>query len=481
MDKMALIGRSEEKKLLKKYYDSPKSEFVAVYGRRRVGKTYLISETLGRLFDFDFSGLYQTPASIQREEFQKELNRRGKTNAATPRNWFDAFDALREYLLSLKKDKVVVFLDELPWMDTNKSNFRTALASFWNRWGNTTPVLKLYVCGSATTWMVDKLIGDKGGLYGRISRSIYLAPFSLNETKQYLNTVKKMKYGDQQVLDAYMIFGGIPYYLDMFDSELPLSVNIDNLLFAENAPLRNEYDFLFRSLFNDSINYRKVIELLSKKLEGLTREEILSHSGVSGGELSRILSNLTSCDFIRSYSAPGKKERSQIYQLTDLFSLFYLRFVKPNPQPDRNYWTNLLNTGKKNAWSGYAFEQVCLHHIDQIKFKLGISGIASNIYAWKQEGFTDADGNEWAGGQIDLIIDRGDRVINLCEMKYSNDEYSISKQYVGILRDRTSLFRHVEKTKKDLRITFITTYGVKNNEHSGIIDNEVVLADLFAK
>ena len=191
MGKMPLIGRIEEKHLLRKYYDSPKSEFVAVYGRRRVGKTYLIRETLGHVLDFEFSGLYQTSASIQREEFQKELNRLQNTNEITPGNWFDVFDNLREYLLTLKKNKVVVFLDELPWMDTNKSNFRTALASFWNKWGNNKPVLKLYVCGSATTWMVDKLIGDKGGLYGRITRPIYLSPFSLNETKQYLNTVKK--------------------------------------------------------------------------------------------------------------------------------------------------------------------------------------------------------------------------------------------------------------------------------------------------
>ena len=479
MGRMPLIGRLEEKDLLKKYYNSPKSEFIAVYGRRRVGKTYLIQETLGHLLDFEFSGLYQTSASIQREEFQKELNQRHNTEKATPKNWFDAFDNLREYLLTIRKDKVVVFLDELPWMDTKKSNFRTALASFWNKWGNNKPVLKLYVCGSATTWMVDKLIGDKGGLYGRITRPIYLAPFSLGETKQYLNTVKKMKYGDHQVLDAYMIFGGIPYYLDMFDNNLPLSVNVDKLLFAENAPLKSEYDFLFRSLFNDSINYRKVIELLSKKLEGMTREEILNQSGISGGELSRILSNLVSCDFIRSYAAPKKKERGQTYQLTDLFSLFYLRFLKPNPRSNEGYWTNLLNSGKKNAWSGYAFEQVCLHHINQIKVKLGIPGIACNIYAWKQKAYTDVDGNEWDGGQIDLIIDRSDRVINLCEMKYSNDEYSISKTYEETIRKRTSLFQHVEKTKKNFRITFITTYGVKKNEHSGIVDNEVILADLF--
>lgn len=479
MKKGALTGRFEEIKLLKRYYESPKPEFIAVYGRRRVGKTFLVKETMGRVIDFEFSGLYETPASVQREEFRKELNRRSKTVFPASPNWFDAFDHLRDYLLSLRKDKVVVFLDELPWMDTKKSDFRTALSSFWNGWGDRKPVLKLYVCGSATTWMVDKLIGDKGGLYGRITRPIYLAPFSLNETEQYLNKVKKMGYSKKQILDVYMVFGGIPYYLDMFDRTQPLTVNIDKLLFADNAPLRTEYDFLFRSLFKDSVNYRKVIEILSKKLAGLTREAIAGASGLSGGELSRILSNLSSCDFIRNYSAPKKKERNQMYQLTDMFSLFYLRFVKTSTHADDHYWTNLMNSGKKNAWAGYAFEQVCLHHIKQIKAKLGISGIMSGVYAWHQKAYTDTDGTGWEGGQIDLVIDRGDNVINLCEMKYSNEAFTIDKKYEKTIRDRNALFRHTEKTNKGLRCTFITVYGVRKNVHQGIVDDEVLLEDLF--
>ena len=280
----------------------------------------MVRETLGKYFDFEFTGLYETPASIQLGEFQKGINRLSKTDSSIPKNWFDAFTNLKDYLLSLNKDKVMVFIDELPWMDTNKSNFRTALSTFWNGWGNNGPILKLFVCGSATTWMVDKLIGDRGGLYGRITRPIYLAPFSLSETELYLNNIKKMGYGKKQILDAYMIFGGIPYYLDMFDKSVPFSVNVDKLLFASNAPLRTEYDFLFRSLFKDSANYRKVIETLSKKMSGLTREDIAKESGLSGGELSKILANLSSCDFIRSYAAPKKKERNQMYQLTDMFS-----------------------------------------------------------------------------------------------------------------------------------------------------------------
>ena len=479
MKKNLLIGRNEEIEVLERYYDSPKSEFVAIYGRRRVGKTYLVKETLGKRFDFEFTGLYETPASIQREEFQKAINNCKKAVSPTPKNWFDAFDSLKEYLLSLNKERVVVFLDELPWMDTHKSYFRTALSRFWNEWRSDRTILKLYVCGSATTWMVDKLIGDRGGLYGRITRPIYLAPFTLSETEQYLNVVKKMGYGKKQILDAYMVFGGIPYYLDMFDKDIPLTVNVDKLLFANNAPLRTEYEFLFRSLFKDSVNYRKVIEVLSKKLIGLTRDDISKESGLSGGELSKILTNLSSCDFIRGYMAPKKKERNMMYQLTDMFSLFYLRFVKNAPKTNEQFWTIMMNSGKKNAWAGYAFEQVCLNHIEQIKNKLGISGIMSNVYAWSKKAYTDTDGNEWEGGQIDLIIDRNDGVINLCEMKYSNSEYVIDKKYEKTLRDRIFLFGNSEHTNKALRCTFITTFGVKKNEHSGIVDDEVILENLF--
>lgn len=474
-----MIGRENEVRILEQYYRSDKSEMVAVYGRRRVGKTFLVRETLGNRFDFDFTGIYQISGKEQRRQFQKAITRRSGQELPLPADWFDAFDLLRDYLLSLHKSRVVVFLDELPWMDTPKSGFLTALSHFWNNWTRESVTLKLFVCGSATSWMIDKLIGNKGGLYGRISRSVYLAPFSLRETEEFLNSVKEMNYSRQQVLDVYMIMGGIPYYLDMLDAELPLSVNIDRLFFAENAPLRTEFDFLFRSLFKESTNYRRVIESLSKKIMGLSREDIAAATHLTGGELSSILKNLISCDFIRAYAEPGKKERNMTYQLTDMFSLFHLRFVMSHDGQDRKYWTNQGQSGLKNAWSGYAFEQVCLHHTEQIKFALGISGILSNVYAWSCRPFTDRNGTEWKGAQIDLIIDRSDHVMNLCEMKYTQGEYVIEKDYAQTLRDRMELFRRMQKTTKNLRCTFITVYGVKPNKYSGIIDHQLTLDDLF--
>lgn len=468
-----IVGREAEKKLLQRYQNSDRSELIALYGRRRVGKTYLIRCTFHDEFDFSFTGMYETPKAIQISRFAKQLGLN-----TTPKDWFEAFDLLRDYLLSIKKEKVTVFLDELPWMDTKNSNFLSAFSIFWNTWPMGTTLLKLYVCGSSTTWMLNKFIGDKGGLYGRTSRSIYLRPFSLLETEQYLTSVKNFSLTHRQVLDIYMIMGGIPYYLDMLDHELSIDQNIDALFFAPNAPLRTEYEFLFRSLFQNGDRYRKVIEILSQKLKGMTRKEILAVLKNDGGSLSKVLDDLAACDFIRSYSAIGKKTKGCIYQLTDLFCLFHIRFMNREREQDEHYWSNLPE-GKKNAWSGYAFEQVCLHHIPEIKAKLGISGVFCNVYSWNTAPYTDEDGTKWDGGQIDLLIDRRDDVINICEMKYSSEQYVITKDYEQHIMDRAQLFRHSTHTRKSLVNTFITTYGVKKNIHSAEIHKEVTMDDLF--
>lgn len=265
----------------------------------------------------------------------------------------------------------------------------------------------------------------------------------------------------------------------MLDSRLPLSVNVDRLIFDNAAPLRTEYDFLFRSLFKLSDNYQKIAKLLSKKLTGLTRDEISAGTGLNGGDLTQMLKNLDSCDFIRTYCNPTRKEKGKVFQLTDMFTLFFLRFVEGYQGRDEHFWTNMINSGLKNAWSGYAFEQTCLHHIGQIKKKLGISGIQSDVYAWSEKAFDDPDGAHWDGGQIDLIIDRSDNVINLCEMKYSNDEYSISGQYAAKLRSRESCFRRCTRTTKALRCTFVTVCGIKRNEHSDMVADLVTAEDLF--
>lgn len=474
------IGRVEEQNRIFDYYNSKNNEFVAVYGRRRVGKTYLVKKTLENKIDFSFTGTYKEKQKIQLRHFLESLKSKGyNTELKIINDWYQAFDCLKEYLISIKKKTVVVFLDELPWLDTHKSDFLNALSYFWNNLELDGKVLKLFVCGSSTTWMLDKLIGNKGGLYGRISKKIYLAPFTLKETKEYLNVIKKANYSNDQVLDTYMIFGGIPFYLDMIDTLKPLSWNVDNLFFKINGELRNEFDFLFRSLFKITTNYKKVVTALSKKLNGLTRDEIIDLTGIDGGPLSEILNNLRSCDFLRCYSFYEKEKKDKVYQLIDPFTLFHLRFVKDNEGQNETYWKDNIGKPIINSWLGYSFEIVCLNHTNEIKKALGISGIDSSVYSWKTLKRTDINGVEWPGAQIDMIIDRSDKVINLVEIKYSNSEYTITKDYNEKIYNRVDNFKSFTGTKKAVILTFITTNGLKKNEYSLNILSQLSLDDLM--
>ncbi len=469
-----IIGRLREKEVLESCYRSERAELVAVYGRRRVGKTFLIKNYFKDKFDFYTTGIYEGSKSEQLRFFNKQLSEYAKYPYPQADNWYDAFDQLKHYLSSLKKKQVLVFIDELPWMDTPRSAFIKAFELFWNSWAADKNNMKLIVCGSATTWMTSHILGNKGGLHNRVTRRIKLAPFTLSETETYLKSLG-IVWNRYQIAEAYMIMGGTPYYLQKLQKQYSLSQNVDNLFFSENAELRDEYRFLFRSLFKDSAIYRSTVELLSKKSKGMTRAELKTALKLAdGGSFTDVLDNLCDCDFIRKYAAFGKKERDVIYQLTDLFTLFYLRFVKNYRGQDEHYWSNMIDSSVRRTWCGYSFEQVSLHHIPQIKRTLGINGIQSDVCSWSA---TATDDNN--GTQIDLIIDRKDQVINLCEMKYSTGEYEITKRYNEELQQRRELFRTITKTKKALHITFVTTYGLKENAYSGMIQSQVTLDDLF--
>ena len=476
-----IIGREYEQHILKNVCEEKEARLIAVYGRRRVGKTYLVKYFFEENFDFFFTGSFETPMKIQLALFSSALKEYSRNSAPLPKNWFEAFDLLKAYLMSLNKKQIVVFLDELPWMDTPKSNFLTAFSYFWNSWASTHDGLKLIVCGSATSWMLDKVVGDKGGLYGRSSRSIYIAPFNLYEVESFLHQRKGIVWNRYQILEAYMIFGGIPYYLDMLEKGLPFERNIDNLFYRDGAPLRTEYEFLFRSLFRSSALYRNIVDALAKKNKGLTQKEIKEKLRASdGGVLSTALDNLCKCDFIRKYSAYGKKEHGSLYQLTDLFCLYHQKFIGSQTGHDEHYWTNIKES-TRYSWAGYAFEQVCLHHINQIKEKLSIKGVLTNICSWSITRQTDKDGTIWPGAQIDLLLCRGDHVINVCEMKYSQYSYALTKEYETKIRERNNTFVHFTNTKDAIQNILVTTYGLKENLYSGIFSATVTMEDLFRK
>lgn len=474
-----IIGRRHEQDLIAEYCETPKAELVAIYGRRRVGKTYLVKQFFDNDFDFCFTGSFETPRSTQLSLFKKELERYSNQKLLKPKDWNEAFAQLRDYISSLDKERIIVFIDELPWLDTPKSGFLSAFSFFWNNWASSVPGLKLFVCGSATTWMVSKFIGDKGGMHGRVNRQIYLRPFTLSETELFLRG-KKMDWDRYQIVEAYMTIGGIPYYLDMLENNMSLNENIDHLFFEEGAALRTEYDFIFRSLFKNSRVYRSVVELLAEKQHGMTRADIQQAVKMDdGGLLTEVLENLCKCDFIRRYTTFGKKDQGRIFQLIDLFSLFHIRFVKKTNGQDARFWSNMQDNPRRQAWQGHAFEQVCLHHVNQIKQRLGILGVLSEVCSWACRAFTDKDGSEYKGTQIDLVIDRRDETVNLCEAKFSTDAYAITEDYAERLKSRKETFRAATGTCKSLHTTMITTYGLKRNKYSQVVQQDITMDDLF--
>ena len=340
---------------------------------------------------------------------------------------------------------------------------------FWNDWGNTQEDLLLVVCGSATSWIVKNIVNNKGGLHNRLTRKIYLRPFTLSETKQYLES-RGIVLEDRDVAETYMIMGGIPYYLRMIEKGKSLAQNVDEMFFVRKGRLDGEFNNLYAALYEESAQYVKVVRAISKCNRGLSREEISKETGISnGGGLSTILRDLDECDIIRCYTGFGKKKKGALYQLTDFYTFFYFKFIERHQTSEKGFWKFQLNTPAQNAWAGYAFEQLCLYHYPQIEKALGISGIQTSCGAWQS-----------GQSQIDLLIDRADRVVDLCEIKYWEQEYTITRQYAEALRRKMADFKKEENIRKAVHLVLITTYGLKNNEYRNMVQNEVTLEDLFA-
>jgi len=470
-----LIGREKELQDLEKCMQSPRSEFVIVYGRRRVGKTFLVRSFFKDDYAFHYVGAHKKTKKKQLENFGKVLQRYSGTKKRPAfSNWSDAFDALEMYLDSRTDlQKKVVFIDEMPWIDNKQSDFVDALEYFWNSWVTNRDDIVLVACGSATSWMMDKLVENRGGLRGRITHRIYLHPFSLYECKEYLN-YHGFDWDEYQILQNYMVLGGVPYYLSLLNPKLSLPQNIDSLFFNRGGLLREEFDELYNALFTKAEKYIEVVELLSKHKEGLERKEIEAHTRISGGTLTKILKNLERCDFILGYNQLNNKRKGAIYRLVDLYTIFYYKFIAGNLSEDEDYWMHNFQTRAVEVWEGQTFELVCLLHLRQIKHALGISGTATETSAWRYRG---TDGTK--GAQVDLVIKRIDKITHLCEMKFSETPYQITKEYEQKLRERMRIFCEQTGISKGVVHTFVTPVGVKRGTHYGIVHNEVTAKDLF--
>ena len=477
MDKTdKLIGRGRECEELKWAMDSHRSELIVLYGRRRVGKTFLVRRFFNDTYCFHYVGAHNQKKAMQLQNFREALVRYSSYNdIPSLQNWHDAFVQLEKYLESCSEKRKVVFFDEMPWMDTQGSDFVAELEYFWANWVQNRDDIVFIACGSATSWMKEKIEDNQGGLHNRITHRIYLRPFYLNECKAYLED-HGFEWDDYQILQCYMLFGGVPYYLSLLRPYLSLPENVDALIFRRGGDLSNEFKELYNALFRSADRYIVIVKLLSTKRQGFLRGEIEKATGFGGGGLTKMLDNLERCDFIVSYGQYGNKSRQTLYRLADFYTLFYLRYVENNQSRDEQYWQHHFSDRSVEAWEGFTFEEVCLRHLPHIKLGLGISGMATESSAWR---FMPAQDDQRKGAQIDLVIKRADKIIHLVEMKFCEKTYVITKDYEQRLRERKNLFMEVNKLQRGPVHTFITPMGIARGIHSSLVHSQLTAKDLF--
>ncbi len=472
-----MVGREQESKCLLEAMERDEAQLVVVYGRRRVGKTYLVRETFGNKFYFEHSGVAKGTMRDQLDAFRDSLLRHGATDVPELKNWRKAFLALEGFIKAGgTRRKKVVFIDELPWMDTPKSGFVKWFESFWNGWCSSRKDVVLVICGSASSWIVKNVFRNRGGLHNRVTEQIFLEPFSLRECRDMCRR-RGLALTDDDIAELYMVFGGIPFYWSLLKKGRSVAQNIDFLLFARNGKLRNEFNDLYSSLFGENQAYVGIVRALSRVKSGVERGEILKTVGLEkGGNAKRYLDDLERCGFIRKYTAFGKKNRDATYQLIDNFSLFHLAFIEGESNQDEQFWSHSTLSPALNAWRGLAFERVCLQHIAQIKTALGVSGVLTRVFSWRHvpdEVYPD-------GAQIDLLIERADRVVNVCEMKYSKEPFAITKAYDRELRSKIGIFSAIAAGRRSVHLTMVSASGLVHNAYWNNVQSEVTLADLFS-
>lgn len=472
---MKIAGRVPEIQHLTKLIEKDSSSFLAVYGRRRIGKTYLIRQVYQKQLVFECSGLHESDFAQQLENFGLTLAQTTQMKQPSlPKTWLQAFSLLTDYLKSLPAaDKKVIFLDEIAWFETPRSGFLAALDNFWNQFCSKRDDIILVICGSAASWIIDKVINNRGGLHNRITDHIQLMPFTLKETKEFLE-MNRVQLTLKDIAQLYMCVGGVPYYLKDVQAGRSVPQLLDDLFFTAQASLKNEFRNLYAALFKNSDLHVKVVKALASKNKGLTRKEIIEESGIaSGGTLSVLLEELIACGFIKVIFPISNTKDNALYRLVDEYSIFYFKFLENNRTTTS--WLQLTNKAGFKIWSGYAFENLCFKHVYQIKKALEISGIISNEYSWVQRG----DKNE-KGTQIDFIIDRDDNCMNLLELKYYDSTFEVTKAYAEQLREKASIFKAKTKTKKNIFITLLTLFGAKKNEYYlSTITNELTVETLF--
>lgn len=468
-----IIGRKQEINLLSNALKSNKSELIAVYGRRRVGKTFLIRNFFKNQLTFEVSGLHNGKMSDQLVNFTRELNKQfKKSDFDVVNSWLQFFSNLEFCLDKLKSaKKKIIFIDEFPWLATPRSKFLMAFENFWNSYCSKRDDLIVVICGSAASYMIKHIVKNKGGLHNRITQKIRLLPFNLHETDLFLKN-REIRYTQYDTAQIYMAMGGVPHYLDKLQKGMSVAQNLDKLCFEKDGVLRDEFDMLYSSLFENSDKHLAIVKTLSTVNKGITRQELLAQSKLeSGGGFSLKLEELIESGFVSEYNYLDNKKQLTLYRLSDEYSKFYLKFIQNNKNSGAGIWQRLHQSSSYKSWSGFAFETLCLKHVQQIKKALRIDTIYSKNSSWFNR-----------NAQIDLLIDRDDNVINIFEMKFYNSVFTIDKKYHQNLRSKITEFSDENPSKKNLFLTLITVFGTnKNQYYNELIQNELTLNDLYSE
>jgi uncharacterized protein len=470
---MDYVGRTYEINEIRHLEKSKRSEFLVIYGRRRIGKTQLVRSLYHKVFSFYVTGLANVNMKEQLKNFHSALKEYGLQKKSTPPDtWFEAFQMLRSLIERSRKTRKIIFIDELPWFDTQNSGFLSAFEHFWNSWASGRKDIFLIGCGSAASWMLNNLIRNKGGLHNRVTAQIKIEPFTLAECELFSRS-RKLNLSSYQILQLYMVIGGVPFYWEQIKKGQSATQAIQQMCFSAQAPLKSEFQIVFHSLFSKADRHLQIVKALSTKLQGLTRNEISTKSRITnGGGLTRLLDELEESGFVKKHIPYGKKNRDTFYQLSDYFCLFYIKFMMNGGTKGNNHWLKMQDSPSYRAWCGLAFERVCLDHLPNIKKELGISGVLTESSSWRSKTEPKA--------QIDLLIDRNDHVITLCEMKYSSNPYIVTKREADALRKRLAVFKTETKTNKAVFIALISPYGTaKTNKYEDLIQHNLSAKELF--
>lgn len=481
-----IVGRELEIASLRKVYNSKKAEFIAVYGRRRVGKTFLIRHFFKEqdCVFFQLTGIHNAALKTQLAQFTKELEALYihlgmKLDLKPPISWLNAFEMLEEAIKHSKK-KVIFFFDEFPWMAGKKSKLLEAVDYYWNRYWVDNAKIKLVICGSAASWIIENILNNKAGLHNRVTLRLPIEPFTLRETQEYLKS-QGVLLDRSQLLELYMCIGGIPFYLNAVQSGLSVTQNINKICFTKQGALADEFNNLFSSLFQQSDMHEKIVKLLAAHRQGMSRKKIELLMAYKGGGLTRVLKELVYAGFIEGFTSLAR-EKGTYYKLIDEYTLFYLHWISPSSKQQRikevstKFWEGAVQSTAWKAWAGYAFEAICFKHSEKIKKALKIpeDSVASTWQhvAKKSSGIP--------GAQIDLLFDRNDGIISLCEIKYSTKKFRLDKEYARALLNKVEIYKKVTKTNKHVVLSMITTHGLQPSVHlEGVVWSSATAENLF--